>query len=128
MDFVSSVLSIAEEYAIDVHWHVDKNSGVISFWVGCSDLFYSGAHDSETITPDNVKLLRDTAKEVEGLELSSQWVPSLFSARIRGMRPQGAIYKRIPCKLWKLFDACGPWRELNFGNPKYHPDDELGDN
>lgn len=41
----------------------------------------------------------------------------LFSARSRGMRPQGAYYKLFPRDTWELFDACGPEREVGVGNP-----------
>lgn len=44
----------------------------------------------------------------------------LFAARVRGMRPQGAAYTFYPPETWPLFDACGPEREIGFGNP-YRP-------
>jgi len=46
-------------------------------------------------------------------------VGDLFAARVRKMRPQGAAYKvRYDESIWPLFDACGPVREVGFGNPK----------
>ena len=50
---------------------------------------------------------------------------SLYAARRRGMRPQGACYPKDK-RLWSLFDACGPEREKGIGNPyapgEYNPD------
>jgi hypothetical protein len=44
-----------------------------------------------------------------------------WCARVRGMRPQGACYKSIPEAFWPLFDACGPAREADLGNPSKQP-------
>lgn len=37
--------------------------------------------------------------------------------RARNLRPQGACYKAIPTVLHDLFDAAGPPRDIDIGNP-----------
>ena len=89
-----------------------------------SDLFswgYSGAID---ITPADLDALEQTYKDVQALGETNYWAPHLYCCRKMKMRPQGAAYPGVEDeKLWELFDACGPKREVEFGNPKPHPRD-----
>jgi hypothetical protein len=48
---------------------------------------------------------------------SSRRGAELFCARVRKMRPQGAWYAYCPEAEWPLFDACGPERGVDAGNP-----------
>lgn len=53
-------------------------------------------------------------------EFYGSYALDLYSCRIEGMRPQGAVYRHNKKELWPLFDACGPEREVGLGNP-YKP-------
>jgi hypothetical protein len=66
--------------------------------------------DAERITEANIGILEQAIKDCDE--------PLLFCARVRRMRPQGAMYKYIKMEHRHFFDACGPERELDSGNPK----------
>lgn len=94
----------------------------------CSDCFWWGCADAEEITPENFQLFRDTVTECESLDASSKnfaslYADELFAARVRKMRPQGASYELYHPALWPLFNACGPERTCEYGNPHKYPTD-----
>lgn len=104
-------------------WRTDGEYAPITFFVNCNDLFWWATSDAEDVTPENVHLLEESIKDVEAIDDCSSWATSLFCCRSRKMRPQGAAYPKDK-RLWPLFDACGPAREVDksgFGNPKEHP-------
>lgn len=125
-DFMWEVLQLACDHDIDdmLMWRVDMPSDDESFarpftvCVACNDVFAWGCADAETITPDNLPQLRKALADVAAV--AETWAGDeaayLFVARIRQHRPQGACYPEDR-KLWPLFDACGPERELGLGNP-----------
>lgn len=60
--------------------------------VTCPDVFAGGCSDVEQVTADNVELLEETISEMERDHPdSAHLAPQLFCARVRGMRPQGAV-------------------------------------
>lgn len=80
--------------------------------VNCNDLFVWATADQEPITEKNIEIFEKSVREIPnttGFEL--------FAARVRKMRPQNACYRNIPSRYWKLFDECGPEREVGLGNP-----------
>lgn len=83
--------------------------------VNCNDLFHWGCADAEEIELDELPQLQQACIE------SPTCGRDLWVCRNRGMRPQGAVYKGIPPAEWPLFDACGPPRAVEFGNPVEHP-------
>lgn len=83
----------------------------------CSDVFFWGSADSETITEETFPDFLKAVDDCKGSKEIGAW---LYCARIRKERPQGAAYTFIAKDLWPLFDACGPEREVEFGNP-YKP-------
>ena len=95
-----------------IFWHE-------GFHANCSDLFWWACADAEDITDETFSIL-EKALEDTNIEFFI-W---LYSCRQRKMRPQGAAYKYIPEKFWKLFDECGPERKSEFGNPKERPKDK----
>lgn len=122
--FVSRVLSIFNGFDglsnEDIWWRTDEEYAPITFFVSCNDLFYWACSDSERITPENIELLEQTVKDVETLTKSQTFADQLFVCRQRQMRPQGACYDERyigPKELWPLYDACGPSRQVGFGNP-----------
>lgn len=121
-DFIVAVLKImadADDHR-SLSWDVDKE-GDVSFHIDCSDVFYWGCGDAEEVTPDNVEILRQSYADIYAIApLENHYTASLFAARIRKLRPQGAAYPEIP-RLWPLFDACGPERRIDMVNPKEHP-------
>lgn len=131
MDFVARVLSLFDRY--DIHdllfWRTGKRYGggefanPASFFVNCNDVFCWGTADLEEITPENIEVLEASLADCKAIDRVTGAIeaPHLFVARVRKMRPQGAMYPHINPALWPLFDACGPEREVNCGNPKRQP-------
>lgn len=101
----------------ELWWRFDDNT--LTFAVICNDVFAWAVADAEAITPDNVAVLEQAIADIRAI---SDAVPdlfhagSLFAARVRKQRPQGAAYPPNRA-LWPLFDACGPEREIDHGNP-----------
>ena len=88
--------------------------------VNCSDVFAWGSADGEIVTEENLPILRkayedEIAASPEDVALHAGW---LFCARVRNMRPQGAIYKGLEYWEVDLFNAAGPERKIDFGNPQ----------
>jgi hypothetical protein len=111
--------------AADAHdqlwWRCDATFGPVSFFVDCSDVFSWAGCDMEPITPDNVaELERAYADAREASDGDTTFGGTLFACRMRGQRPQGAAYPSDR-RLWPLFDACGPQREVDMFNPKPQP-------
>jgi hypothetical protein len=95
-------------------FRTDGEYAPITFFANCGDLFYWATSDLEKITPENVEILEQSFAD------ASFHGDTLFCARVRKMRPQGACYKHWSADLQRLFDACGPAREVDkgpFGNP-----------
>lgn len=108
------VAKVASEYDIagNLIWSDDLEVGIT-----CNDVFHWGCADVEDINSDeDIELLIQACKdsEFDG--------PTLYCARKRGMRPQGAMYKHLDEKDWPLFDECGPHRETGIGNPVEQPE------
>lgn len=81
--------------------------------INCSDLFYWGLADSESIPPEALPELKQALNDIKNHE--DGWL--LYCARTRKMRPQGAAYFFLEHEYWHLFDECGSEREINKGNP-----------
>lgn len=112
LEFVLGVLEVMSgDNTTDLWWRTKDEYAPITFFVNCNDIFMWGCSDAETITPENLLVLKQSYADSEdhGAEL--------FCARVRQMRPQGAWYSYCPREEWHLFDACGPERETGFGNP-----------
>jgi hypothetical protein len=107
-------LAAANDLQADLLWNED-----LDFYVICNDLFFWGCADAEDIeSQEDVDLYK---KAIEDVGTFDAWASSLFCARKRKMRPQGAAYPNTAKSLWPLFDACGPERELTTGNPRPSP-------
>lgn len=121
--FVDGLLKLLAEYdARDSLWWSVAPSGEIRFSVLVSDDFWWGTADLEQITPENLADLRSACRDAAAaIQHGGIHGDTLFAARIRTMRPQGAVYERLPRELWPLFDACGPEREVDVCNPKAQP-------
>lgn len=105
-----------------IWWRTDGEYAPITFFANCSDEFVWACADSEPIIPENFELLKSTFDDcAAAVDLGHCHAIELFCARVRKQRPQGASYKLYPSELWPLFDACGPEREINFGNPSKVP-------
>jgi hypothetical protein len=123
IDYAHEVLDLfAFDNTGDIWWRTDGEYAPVTFFVLCSDLFWWGTSDLERITPDNLPALKQAFVDAgEAADDGAGMAAYLFCARQRGMRPQGAQYKHIDKELWPLFDACGPARVVELGNPKHHP-------
>ena len=84
----------------------------LNFSIVCNDTFWWGTADAESITPETLEVLE------QAFEDGGDHGTILYCSRIRKMRPQGAVYKYLHKEIWPLFDACGPEREIDSGNPK----------
>lgn len=118
-------------------WRTDGEYAPVTFFVNCNDLFYWASADCETLTPDNLPLLLQAVKDVRvafGVDVHdsrelldgktgvpderwNNWFhsgghgASLFCARVRGMRPQRPVMRKLDARLLPLFEACGPERD-----------------
>lgn len=97
-------------------YETDLNSP-LQFYIDCSDVFFWGTSDLEPITPETLSQFE------QALDDAGEDGPTLYCARRRQMRPQGATYRHIDSKHWPLFDACGPERPVQLGNPHPRPTD-----
>lgn len=102
------LLILASDYDqySSLYWNSD-----LEFFINCNDLFFWGCADLEPILDSDLEFLEACWKETE------LFGSELYCARKRKLRPQGAYYKHMTPEIAKLFDACGPEREVGFGNP-----------
>lgn len=118
--FILEVLQLTAMFPNDLcselMWRCDREYAPITFFINCSDLFYWGCADGETVTKENIHILRESIKDLAPYALSRQDASLLFCCRVRKMRPQGAYYKYIDKEVWHLFDEAGPEREIGNGN------------
>jgi hypothetical protein len=95
----------------------------LNFAINCNDIFAWACADCEPVESGKDVLALEQAFNDAGEEDG----PILYCCRRRKMRPQGAVYKEgnvehIARANWPLFDACGPVREVTFGNPLPRPE------
>lgn len=93
------------------------------YYVGtnANDLFVWGCADSVDITPDKLDILKQAHADcLAANEFYRFYTTDVYSCRVKGMRPQGAVYKSDKQELWPLYDSAGPERETGLGNP-YKP-------
>lgn len=124
LDIALRVLQITSKYdeCESVWWRTDGVYAPVTFLVNCNDLFYWACSDAEEITQDNIDIFEASyADAAECVGYGEMHAGELFCCRVRGMRPQGAYYEHIIKNMWELFDACGPYREVDAVNPKPHP-------
>jgi hypothetical protein len=131
--FVRRVLmAFAGEACADLVWHADETG--LHFSAECSDVFFWAYADLESITPATIDLLEQTRQDLldatGGDHRALVELADLYAARVRKMRPQGALMRHVLPSLWPLYEACGPERAVEFGNPSPWPrrpaDDQEG--
>lgn len=119
------ILALLAEHDLDgmVNWRCDGEYAPISIFVRVHDTFGWGCADAEDLTIDNLSELERAIKDCVAIDpvCGALTACDLFAARLRHCRPQGAAYPKDKA-LWPLFDACGPERPIDFGNP-YAPGD-----
>lgn len=113
---------------MEFFWYIDQKTKELQFSVSCNDVFCWACAEAVEITPENIHIWEQAHKDCE--EILPNWgyiyAPMLFAARVNQCRPQGACYPTGHDfeKLWPLFDAAGPEREVGLGNPyapgEYH--------
>lgn len=100
-----------------LHWR--KREDGLHAGVNCNDAFYWATADVEEVTPENLPVYVQAYTDCDAAECP--WHAGLlFCCRVRGMRPQGAMYRHLDEAVWPLFDAAGPERTTDaepFGNP-----------
>ena len=126
LGFVTRVMEIfslshADSYG-DLFWRVDD--GKILLYANVSDVFFWGGSDAEEITQEKLPELERAYDDLKAVE-AEEFTAELYAARIRRMRPQGAAYPSDTHESWRrvagLYDACGPERVIDMGNPKKPP-------
>ena len=100
-----------------LYWRTDGEYAPVTFWVNCSDVFAWGSADVEPLTKADLDDLRKAFEDTKAASNNTTYGPELYCARRRRCRPQGAAYPGDE-RLWPLFDACGPEREIGSGNPR----------
>lgn len=107
---------IVEDLLLDSLLDLSIRDDTIELEVNCSDLFFWGCSDCEPIEIAELTSLNSAIGDAKaaGAEHGGEL---LWVARKREMRPQGAYYAHVAPELGKLFDACGPYRPAEFGNP-----------
>jgi hypothetical protein len=120
VDFTRQVLDLFAKADVhgDLLWHIDK-AGAIRFSANVSDVFWWGCADAEDITPDRLPALQQAYDDLKTIN-AEHHLANLYAARARSMRPQGAAYPD-EAAAQALFDACGPERAVELGNPKRPP-------
>jgi len=110
-------LTIVEDLLLEGWIELGNDEDGVNLAVACNDTFFWACGDCEIITVEELSDLQECYRQ------SPKHGGDLWVARRRGMRPQGALYDWYPESEWALFDACGPKREVGFGNPEKHPND-----
>lgn len=100
----------------NILWRNDETESDFKFFVLCSDIFEWGTADCEEILLDDIPELTQAKKDMAGLHEDYDW-PTLWVARKRGRRPQGAYYKNMSEEAKKLFNDAGPERSIDILNP-----------
>lgn len=105
----------------DLYGRVDEN-GDVYFLVGVNDVFWWATADCERIRPDDLPLLAECVKDLAPTD-DPFFLPELFAARKRRMRPQhpfartydkerrGYFEDQLDPSARALFDAAGPVRD-----------------
>jgi hypothetical protein len=104
---------VKDESAVDSPLKGYRYAGEVPC-VNANDLFYWGVADGVEIRDEDIPIFDQALIDCEG---NFALAGDLYCARKEKMRPQGAVYSSIPKKFWGLFDACGPEREIDRGNP-----------
>ncbi|MEU5772659.1 hypothetical protein ABZ819_05055 [Streptomyces venezuelae] len=120
---VMEIFSLSHADAYDeLFWRVDD--GQLRLYANVSDVFAWGGADAEEITPEALPALEGALADLQPLG-AVFLVPTLYAARQRRCRPQGAAYPDPADPSWRetsaLLDACGPARETGLGNPHTVP-------
>ena len=120
--FVLRVLqAFAFDFCDELFFRTDAAYAPVAFFVNCNDFFWWGCGDAEEVTPENIAVFEQAKRDAEAIEC--RWeAPHLFCARVRKLRPQGCCYPKESAAI-ALYDACGPKREIDLGNPYAHPHD-----
>jgi hypothetical protein len=112
-DQLLTLLEAVEPIRDEIYWFVKGDE--VEMYVNANDLFFWACSDGVALGPEDLPLLEQCLKDSE---YHGAW---LYCCRKEQMRPQGACYKYLPEEEWSLFHACGPEREVDFGNP-YTPE------
>lgn len=136
-EFIVRLLSVIDDMDCheDLIWRTSATSPAprprdVVFFVNVSDVFEWGTNDFEEVTEENIEALEQAVKDLEAIGgfFAKHHATTLFAARVRGARPQGAWYKHLTTmsqteteQIQELFDACGPVREVDILNPVKRP-------
>jgi hypothetical protein len=105
LEYMTRVLSLINPYDCDeILWNIQD--GKVRFQVNCSDFFHWACADCEDVTEENIELLENCYKELEGLtEHYKSYAKDLFCCRVRQMRPQQPVLTTLPEEIKPLFEV-----------------------
>ena len=122
LEYIKRILSAFSGEAYDLLMWREKPDGTFEFSANVSDVFYWGTADAEDITPENLEVLEEAKADIMAID---SWqmseLAALFAARVRNLRPQGAMSKYYEPEILPLFEAL-PERERDIFNPKAWPE------
>lgn len=134
LSFILRLLRLADDMELhtdgDLFWRFETPDSQPQFYTNANDLFHWAVGGAHPVTPENIGALEKAYADVQATSVDIVYhshAALLFVCRERKERPQGAYYDYLQRETWPLFDACGPKREVGFGNPKPHPDDRETD-
>ncbi len=110
LDFLLQVLSLTADISYtDIWWRTDGDYAPVSIFINCNNVFDQGFGDCEGITPQNIHLLEEAARDIRAItQYGDEYIPMLFCARVRGIRPRDEAYPENEA-LWSLLNDCGPY-------------------
>ncbi len=85
-------------------WRTADDGG-IKLFAQCNDVFAWATADCEEITDDDVPVLQQALRDLQ-VTKEEYYLPELFVARKRHLRPQKPFYKGMTPATAALFDAC----------------------
>ena len=127
-DWVLKFLQMTAKYDLldEFFLRCDGEWAPVTFFTNANDTFCWACADGEPVrSAEDVEMLERAIldcreaisdKSMVGQMKANTWGTVLYAGRKRMMRPQGAAYPQEK-ELWPLLDACGPEREVDFGNP-----------
>jgi hypothetical protein len=118
LDDILAVMRLAAKHDLQDCIGYSFDDGDVSFYVPCSDVFGWGCADAEELPIENLPLLERAIDDCLAIDPVCGMLSGmeLYCARVRNLRPQGPAYPENQ-ELWPLFDACGPERAIDHGNP-----------
>ena len=117
------LIEIADGNLDSNFWAYSNGKDEIEIHVNCNDVFMWACSEGYPLGDEDLddlaRCYNDVAKRTGDLKDTNN-ATMLWACRLLQERPQGAMYPKDK-RLWPLFDAVGPEKEVGRGNP-YSPE------